>query len=1291
MSKGNQSTSLVRVTAWEKWLESFWLACPSFAECAQERLQVSLRTFYPQGQVAPSFLQVLYRAVLQRAIDGSLPEYDAELHGPLAWYDELAPQAPDERCAVLIQVIEGVASGLLVDYRQMVERLWEARPSSLDIDHGAGRVFPARLDAHCAAIAVLFQPQGPARPDPLSLALGIEEAEAGWRDSFKGGGGLADEERALIERLTRSALGDWLGALGEEEQATLEQFQAHAVLLQDQVRRLLAEELSLQHYTRHRVEEEVRGELGIEIDAAALVVRTEHRRNGVPFIRTTALDQLASQGPFLASEKKRRQLRGVPDELAALLTPGFLDRLLARLDPRSGYRERLRVAYRDPELNGALVGLYDIRLQQSAFMARCRGHLGAAGFEQVMRAVRDEGTQGRVSGVLLFPDLRLAGPLLFCIGEDPDVPDSVMLYAPDKPDGQEWIELPSLRQLPVEMAKWPATEAGRAWLLGMINPVDQVRAEQFFTDADQRRDLWALDRDHRASVAGYRSSIEQTVAIRQANHLYWVDFNEAPRWFCEQPLAQRRLIAGMDEDLRLLDEVFQQSMGTRETYQDFARRTVSKDIAAYLRECGVTDSIEPDTILFDFTPGLSDASPRRTLSLLDLALYGYDDNWGLDDPQRRVRSSLGQDLSALRAAELTGYVRRAYLGERYATSLRQAFLDDRVVQYAARTSLYGQLIATTMLRDLQVARAKRMLDEAPMTELAEVVRRLARGVTSGPGGVRRFTINGRPAIGLYVLDIQIAGTTEQWLYTPQAPDGVVFRRYGSFRGARPGAMQGYYLSRLRFKDREVAARRLLRIADGLHEADAADGGAPLDDVRGEFVDYLQSHIDDVEAISNSRHEVIMSVVTRGLLYAALPLGVAFPPLGFALDAVFVAVALGRAVEAVREDDPEAARQYWLLVMAGLWGIALPLAWGLFRAAVWGRPASPGAWRALAGQPRSASRSLPDESRFLNRRNALRCAPENTSAMDAGGVWRGVHASTEPGSQLRYVRQNGRWFQVLHDADNQTLRLVDPRFPNAAYKVPIRQDGWGRWVHNPQVGLRGGGNDVRYLGQVPRAAQAFPHRANPAPARGALQGEGVIARLREGGSDNYLYSLNAQSCVVVTLYNPGSRMGAVIHVDHNIRSLQRQALEGALERIGHVRGNPLKATLVGGDWLSGGADIGGPLRSLLAQRGIAASWDHWSWSSCLGNIYGVSLDLADGATTVFTTTRSAVGEVIDPILREARSGAAGAMAQRGRRFMARFRLEPLAERADGSVRTLRGESATAAQVDEQAFALHLLEG
>ncbi len=1310
LEDGAARLSLLQLTRWELWIGAFFDRRPFFAAFARERLMVHLRTYYPEGDVAPGFPQALLQALMQRMIDGQLPDFDADLHGPLRWLLQEASAEDEEgwseRQQTLMQIIEGAASGVLEDYCQSLQRLWTERPVGLEAGSAVGERFLEALEEHCSALKALFCVETLKRFNGETLLAYIEALEARWRVAFEAGGGLPDTERQQIDALTRAALGDWFGGLGADDLDTLRSFQRRHALLREQLRLLLAGVESLSAHARQAIIEYCRLKLGLEIEPDEFQVQTRTNHPDYPLTRTLRLAELVAEGPFAPNADKTRTLLRDPGALNQVLPAGFLDDVLSEVDPRSTWYQALSERYASAEVLAALEDLSDLRLQQSAFIGRCKGHLSAEGHERISR-VRSGNGVGRdapgdkVTGVSQFPDEPLAQLLLFYHEDEARRLSGLLLYAPGKPDGQEWIELPSLRALAVELGRWLGDEAGTRYLLDRINVRGQRKAEQFFSDVRERADAWDLSRDHRGPHHGYAECSRWLVELGRDNHLEQVAWYEAPRWFVELPPDKRQLVAGLNEELQMLNQAMQLQVNEQESFLAFSQRNVKADIASYLKECGVIGEVDPQTVVFDFFPGL-DASGKLSRTLLDLAMYGYDDNWGLDNPRMPVRSSVGQDLSGVRAAELTTYLRSAYIGQRYADAIRGEFLDPGNPRYARRRALQFALSHTTLLRDVHVTYGKRMIDAGERDWLLAEVGRLAQ-VRAPQGesadniagdGLFRFTLNGRKSTGLYVFRRVVDGVARDWLYTPQAPDGLTLRKYQGFVGAGRGAMHDWYLQHVRFVDRPAVSEWLMQLAKGERTRDSLREGNRINDFTAEYDAFLESHVSDIEAVTRSRHEVIVEQVTKGLLYAAFPLSLAFPPLGFVLDAVFLAVGSYKAIASHIADDDSAALNHWIGVAIGLWGIAVPGAWGALahasRAGL--RKASEvSRWSQLTDQARPGIRqgeravfNVMDEQRAIKR------VPDTLRRMEQGGIWRGVYSHVDDaGLETFYVNDRGRYFQVVHDRDLHTLRLVDPRHPQAQYRVPIRPGSGDRWQFNEQVGLRGGA-PVRYLGQVRDIADAFPARTNPLPRRGALQGEGLVARFDPKGSDNYLYSLNIESCVVACLYNPATRAGSVIHIDHNIGRLVEDALDSALRGIRQGgEGGRISATLVGGDWLSAAADIGGPIRSALARRGIQAEWDHWSYSSCLGNIYGVRLDLAEGATSVFTSTRSSVQKVIDPILLEASRGGSSDIAVRARRFMQRFRQEVLVQRRDGQVTTLDGRPATAQQIEAQALQLTTL--
>ena len=1306
---GAARLSLLQLTQWEVWIGRFFDGRPYFDVFARERLMVHLRTYHPKDDVVPALPDLLLSALLQRMIDGRLADFDADLHGRL--YGPGTPMPEEEEASelqqTLMQVIEGAVSGVLEDYCESLRRQWQHRPAGLDARSAVGERFLARMEAHCTALKELFCVETLKRFDSQTLKEYIHGMEDRWRHSFDNGGGLPDQDRQHIDRLIREALGDWFGSLSGDDLGRLRDFQRRTALMREQVRLLLEDVESLHAHSRVAIIEHVRTVYGLELEPDDLQVRTELDDPVHPLSRTTRLAELVAEGPFASGDGKVRTLLRDNATLNQVLPETFLDELLLVVDPSASYHQRLSERYARPDVVAALYDLNDQRLLQSAFIARCKGHLSGDAYDRVLWVRNSDGVGrdqpgDKVTGVAQFPDAPLAQLMLFYREDDSRQLSGLILYAPGKPDGQEWIELPSLRALAVELGSWLREEAGCRYLLDRINVTGQRKAEQFFLDVRERPDAWDLARDHRGDCHGYAECSRFLIELGRDNHLAQVEWYETPRWLTDLSQEERCVVAGLNEDLRLLNAAMQQQADQQESFLAFSKRTVKAAIASYLEDCGVSGEVDPETILFDIVPGLG-SSAKITRTLLDLAMYGYDDNWGLDNPRMPVRSSVGQDLSGVQAAELATYLRSVYIGERYGASIRNEFLDPGNPRYAMRRALHFKSACTTLRRDVHATYGKRMIDAgqrdwlfAEIDRLAEVRQPQGDSVDNVAGdGIFRFTLNGRKSLGLYVFRRIVEGGAEDWLYTPQAPDGITLRKYRSFAGAARGAMHDWYLQHLRFVDRPAVAEWLIRLSRGEQGRDTLREGNRVSDFLAEYDEYLNSHISDIEAVTKSRHKVIIEQVTKGLLYAAFPLSLAFPPLGFFLDAVFLAIGSARAFASHVAKDDAAALNHWLGVAAGLWGIALPGAWGALahasRAGL--RKASEvSRWSQLTDQARPGVRqgeralvSIMDEQR------SLKTVPASLRNMEKGGVWRGVYQGRgDGGEEAMFVRHRGRYFPVIHDREQHTLRLLDPRHPQASYKVPIRLGPGGRWEFNAQVGLRGGAS-THYLGLVREVADAFPGRINPVPERGVLAGEGVVSRFNPNTTDNYLYSLNVQCNVVACLYDPLARSAAVIHFDHNIGDLIDSVLELALKGI--RRGGDesrISATLVGGDWLSAGADIGGAVRSALARRGIHPSWDHWSYSSCLGNIYGVRIDLADGATSVFTTARSTVQRLVDPILLDAARGTSSDIARRALRFMERFRQEPLVQRRGGGVTTLNGRPASATQVEAQAFRLTTLD-
>ncbi|WP_232454885.1 hypothetical protein, partial [Burkholderia ubonensis] len=106
---------------------------------------------------------------------------------------------------------------------------------------------------------------------------------------------------------------------------------------------------------------------------------------------------------------------------------------------------------------------------------------------------------------------------------------------------------------------------------------------------------------------------------------------------------------------------------------------------------------------------------------------------------------------------------------------------------------------------------------------------------------------------------------------------------------------------------------------------------------------------------------------------------------------------------------------------------------------------------------------------LNTKFAVKRVPDELmkSTDDSNSLLFGTYEAPAKngGFSTYYIKDGNAYYEVKPDRRNTpTLRLVDPRRPDAQYKTPIRLNEQGKWIRNIDVGLRGGGQQWSELSQ-----------------------------------------------------------------------------------------------------------------------------------------------------------------------------------------------------------------------------------
>ncbi|CAI8933219.1 Type III effector 1 [Pseudomonas sp. IT-347P] len=1301
-STGTAREILLRITRWQVLIDKRLNSQMTVLEAMEYFALAELRMHFPLGNIDAGFIVALLDAVLQKLIDGKPVMFLAIRDAPFRWPGGSDPALPARRREAVIQTVDNVSLYFLDQYKRYLQEHWETKRQEPLFD----RLVKRKLQRYIDDIDALFQADRLAGLTLDRLRRQVEKLEARGTRRYRLTALATGAEKKILEAQSFAQLPHWLRVLNEPDRTRLRDYQEQTSLAQAALDDLLDGCGSLRAYARQQAIDYIQLKLDMEVEPDRIDVRLKWRAAVGEPTHNCSLSELLAAGPIGEDFATVLEVTSAPSLRNQPMEPAFIADMLAEQDYPADYLRVLARQYEHEEVRRASSDWIGARLKHSAFVARCAGHLAVVDHDRLVQTwAENTGDKTlRVAALALPNGMQCADLLVFYREEATQAVADLVLYAPNKPDGQEWVRLSSLAALTGEVWGWTQHESGREYLLQQLSPTAHRTAREYLVAVSANPALWGMNSDIRRTAKPFAECVEAAANMGLAKHLQQVEEDNSLRCYSTLAPDARRRVSSLNQELVVHQRVFNELLGGFEVFVDFARRTVAAAIAPYMRSKNVQEAVDPATVLIDYNPGVVDRTQQSVASLLDLAIYGYDDNAGIDHPQKGVRSSVGQDLSQVRSADLALYLRRAWLGEKYASEIRDKYLDSRDPAYEPRRFAYRNVLLSKMDRDLRVARSQSRLSDAVYFSLVRQVSLLSQLPTPGvrlPGasvvvddGVFRFTVRGHVVLGVYVF---VCHDPEPcwWLYTPDAPDSLALRPYQSLLGDIAGTLHDYLMARTAVAARKSVSRTLQAIAAKNQRVDTLYEAQRVSDARSEFNAYIERAVTDVEDITTSRAEMIERQVVKGLMFGAAPFCMVFPPFALLLDVVFIAVSVGQAVEAHLEGDVDGALGHWL---EASWGALFAMVSARSTLKLLGhtvrslkhtiRPASALAERLQAMTPiRKETLPAVREVRF-HARQAVSKTPEHLQRVtDEGvffGTWRSPPSAAQP-QPTYYIRSRGKYFQVRENPHFGGLSLIDARRPAAIYQRPIRLTAGGKWTHE-RVGLRGGNDQVRNLGQVSNLRDAFPGRVEPVLNRGAMQGEVVVAKFVAGSTDNYLYSLNAQSCVIASLYNPLTKIGAVIHFDHNIRALIERTVKDVLTRLGGSAKN-VRATLVGGDWLTG-TDIGGPIRRILRQQGLRPTWDYWSYSSCLGNNYAVSLNLKNGVSTVFKTSARQVERLYTPLLQRARY-AKDPVSRRAASVLQRVRSKPLYENAAGNVVDQTGHQASAAMVEEQAFSTVLM--
>ena len=297
--------------------------------------------------------------------------------------------------------------------------------------------------------------------------------------------------------------------------------------------------------------------------------------------------------------------------------------------------------------------------------------------------------------------------------------------------------------------------------------------------------------------------------------------------------------------------------------------------------------------------------------------------------------------------------------------------------------------------------------------------------------VQHLELRGQRVRGVLLFCTSTSGSGTIVVYTPQAPDGRVFREYPRERlmsdFIHNSQWREYLVGRVELASQphvrasvqgrgDVSMVSLVRIAGNvLEEGYEIEASFAINDAAAQMTTTGQTDIETGLAVA----DIALDVVTMVLpIRVTLPIGLA--------RSLF---ALFNAVEAAKIADRDGVAHHVVRALGEFTGAVVDGAVGM----------------GLAGATPKAVPKLASGARKLNPEMALAKKPQALSPLP-GWEEKGIYYKLSPvdGVKQYFLNDGQQWYSILDEGFEEAWRVRDARKPVQHHYAPIRRDSAGQW-------------------------------------------------------------------------------------------------------------------------------------------------------------------------------------------------------------------------------------------------------
>ncbi|KJZ41086.1 MULTISPECIES: dermonecrotic toxin domain-containing protein [Pseudomonas] len=681
-----------------------------------------------------------------------------------------------------------------------------------------------------------------------------------------------------------------------------------------QLNELMGPRVSLKAYANQRVRAWLDSATGVSQDPDSIVVTTSHAftvggREIIQKDRRT-LTELAIFG---AHEKKFHEMSFEGGNTTGLM-PLRLESWFASVDMRSEYC-LMMIQGMPAEINQAMQERLARQIEFTLFCASVEINLHRRHQEWVTRYLQGDPSLF-VRGVVL-PGSGAPMKEMFVISEraHPDGPS--LLYALDTPDGQVWYPFNSLVEMGAKVRKWAEKSSG--FIDVHVGSRYRETAQQFFRDLVQNKRHWTDDAVRLVELDAPKAG--QPLVGVVSEYIRWEAFEVAelaPQNYRNVERSQRERFARLNTELKALYTIEARDHALI-SYNKFTYDLIKHTAEQALRRRGENVIIDPDLIMIEFSP--TEKASLTSIIVAEKAFYAHESENPLPDRYPRFTlNSAHPPVKTLNILELASWSRSLRPGEKYIDMLKLVYLSPADKSYAFRRGVHYQRQIAEMQRAILSEYFQGRMNYEVRSHLLNIVHSLTFANPQIPNPIGDYPVmqdsvyqlhlgRRRPVEGVYVFRRMSGGKNEDWLYTPQAPDGLWFRPLRNFDASvRFNGLREYYTRRVHYTDQRAVSNYFDEL-----EASTRSVNPPELQVGSRVRDFSRSYdqmilrvISDVDAQTTSLAEIITGLTYNAVILAAQIVSLVIPPLGLVVSAIQITKNILDGAQAYHDGDDRKA-------------------------------------------------------------------------------------------------------------------------------------------------------------------------------------------------------------------------------------------------------------------------------------------------------------------------------------------------------------------------------------------------